>query len=280
MPHQSEFDTALAVTRSGATSYDALLHDGWRIGNSVNGGLLLSLLGNALRDLCAPLGHPDPLSVSAYYLSASTAGPAVIETEVARNGKTMTTCQTSLIQAVDGVPTERLRALATYGDLGALTDAVHLTPEMPDVPPPDRCLSSADMPDTFKAAGPFLQRVDVRLDPSTAGWAIGERTAQRGAIQAWVRMPDGREPDPLLLLMMVDVLPPVTFTFGHFGWVPTLELTAHVRGRPEPGWLLVRHATRNYSGGLLEEDAEVWDSSGRLVAQSRQLARAPRRRAP
>lgn len=274
----SEFDSALAITSSGAASYDARLHDGWRIGNALNGGLLLSLIGAALRGRCAPLGHPDPLTVSAYYLSASEPGHASIDTSVVRGGKTMTTCQASLIQEVDGEPTERIRALATYGDLNGLPEAVHVAEPMPDVPPPDEFLSSADMPDTFKAAGPFLQRVDVRMDPATAGWATGQGLSKRGVIQAYVRLPDGREPDPLLLLMMVDVLPPVTFTFGHFGWVPTLELTAHVRAHPAPGWLFVRHATRNYSGGLLEEDAEVWDSTGRLVAQSRQLARAPRRR--
>jgi hypothetical protein len=63
---------------------------------------------------------------------------------------------------------------------------------------------------------------------------------------------------------------------GLEGWAPTLELTAHVRAKPAPGWLRVRVSTRNFAGGLLEEDAEVWDSRGRLVAQSRQLARAPK----
>jgi len=50
----------------------------------------------------------------------------------------------------------------------------------------------------------------------------------------------------------------------------------HVRARPAPGWLKVRHETRNLAGGMFEEDCEVWDSAGRLVAQSRQLARQPR----
>jgi hypothetical protein len=76
--------------------------------------------------------------------------------------------------------------------------------------------------------------------------------------------------------MVCDALPPVTFDLGLFGWAPTIELTVHVRAVPAPGWLQVRHATRNLAGGLFEEDCEVWDEAGRLVAQSRQLARTPR----
>ncbi|MEM8662139.1 MAG: thioesterase family protein, partial [Pseudomonadota bacterium] len=50
----------------------------------------------------------------------------------------------------------------------------------------------------------------------------------------------------------------------------------HVRRVPEPGWLHCRFSTRFISGGMLEEDGELWDTSGRLVAQSRQLALTPK----
>ena len=76
-----------------------------------------------------------------------------------------------------------------------------------------------------------------------------------------------------MLLLAVDALPPVAFELGRPGWSPTFELTAHVRRHPAPGWLRVRVSSRTLGGGLLEEDAEVWDSADRLVAQSRQLAR-------
>lgn len=62
-------------------------------------------------------------------------------------------------------------------------------------------------------------------------------------------------------------------------WTPTVELTAHIRGIPVPGWLRCAFTTRFVSGGYLEEDGEVWDLSGRLIAQSRQLALVPRTRA-
>jgi hypothetical protein len=188
----------------------------------------------------------------------------------------MATGQASLHQHdADGSPVERVRALATYGDLDAFVDDVRTTAVPPDLPAPERCVGADMAPPGSTGDLPFLHRFDLRLDPDSVGWALGE-PSHRGVIQGWLRMVDGREPDPLMLLLAVDALPPVTFDLGLSGWTPTLELTAHVRARPAPGWLRVRVSTRNLAGGLLEEDAEVWDSRDRLVAQSRQLARAPR----
>jgi hypothetical protein len=131
-------------------------------------------------------------------------------------------------------------------------------------------------PPEFLEVAPLTRRFDLRFEPESAGWAMG-RPSGRGLLQGWFRLADGRQPDPVSLPTVVDALPPVTFDLGMPGWAPTMELTAHVRAVPAPGWLKVRHATRNLAGGMFEEDCEVWDSRGRLVAQSRQLARQPRR---
>jgi hypothetical protein len=40
--------------------------------------------------------------------------------------------------------------------------------------------------------------------------------------------------------------------------------------------LRCKFATHFVTGGFLEEDGEIWDPAGRLVAQSRQLALVPR----
>ncbi len=115
----------------------------------------------------------------------------------------------------------------------------------------------------------------MRLDPATAGFAAGKPSG-RGLLQGWIRLGDGADADPLALLAFLDAFPPVMFDLGRFGWSPTMELTAHVRALPAPGWIAVKVETRNIAGGMFEEDCELWDSTGRLVAQSRQLARQPR----
>ncbi|MFE1952488.1 MULTISPECIES: thioesterase family protein [Streptomyces] len=269
----SEFDRDTAVTRREPGVYDIDLSAGWTIINAVNGGYLLAVLGRALADA---LPHADPFTVSAHYLTASTPGPAVIRTETVRTGRTLSTGTASLFQyAEDGTEVERIRVLASYGDLDALPDDVRTTATPPALPPIDQCFGAGDAPEgapPVPGSSAITGRLDLKLDPSTLGWALGAPSG-KGEMRAWFGLADGRDADPLSLLLAVDALPPTAFEMGLKGWVPTVELTVHVRTRPAPGPLRVSITTRNLAGGFLEEDAEVWDSADRLVAQSRQLAR-------
>lgn len=287
MPAQSEFDREIALEPVGGESgtYRGALGQGWRIGGGVNGGLLLALAGHALRRELGETsadgipGHSDPMAISAYFLTPGAPGPVTVRTEAVRRGRAVSTGQASLLQDDGGGgEVERVRVLATYGDLASVDGDTSTTAMPPELPEPDACVSADQAPPQFLKHASLLERLDLRLDPATTGWAVGKPSGN-GVIRGWFRMADGREPDPLLLLLAVDALPPVAFELGLPGWTPTLELTAHVRCRPAPGWLRVNLTSRTLSGGYLEEDAEVWDSDGRLVALSRQLARAtsPRR---
>jgi hypothetical protein len=264
-----EWDEHIAVTSGGDADWRAELVDGWRVGGGLNGGYLLATLGNALSRTVP--GKPDPFVISAYYLTASEPGPATVTTRVLRDGGSTATFAAELGQGEQ----TRITALATYGDLSRLPDDVRTTADEPALPSVEECVPNTMAPAEFRAVAPLMDRFDMRFDPAYIGWAVGEPSGE-GVLQAWFRLADGRDPDPIELLMVVDALPPVTFDLGMPGWAPTIELTAHVRAVPAPGWLKVRHHTRNMAGGMFEEDCEVWDSAGRLVAQSRQLARAPR----
>ncbi|MCJ1679784.1 thioesterase family protein [Streptomyces sp. APSN-46.1] len=271
----SEFDrdTALFPRAGEPGVYDAELSAGWTIITAVNGGYLLALVGRALS---AALPHPDPFTVSAHYLSASVPGPAVIRTQVVRAGRTLSTGQASLFQYDEnGAEVERIRVLASYGDLDALPDDVRTTALPPVIPAYEDCLGAEAGPAPIPGSSAIVDRLRLRLDPATAGWAVGAPSG-KGEMRAWFELADGRDADPLSLLLVVDALPPTVFDLGLVGWAPTVELTTHIRRRPAPGPLRVAIVTRNLAGGFLEEDAEVWDSQNHLVAQSRQLARAPR----
>ncbi|MFD5258807.1 MULTISPECIES: thioesterase family protein [Streptomyces] len=266
----SEFDRDTAVTLREPGVYDTDLSAGWTIFGAVNGGYLLAVLGRALADA---LPHSDPFTVTAHYLSASRPGPAVVRTEPVRAGRTLSTGQASLFQYdEEGREVERIRVLASYGDLDALPDDVRTSAKPPAFAPIGQCFGPEDGPAPDVDQQPIAERLMLKLDPSTVGWALGEPSG-KGEMRAWFGLADGRDADPLSLLLAVDALPPTAFDLGVVGWVPTIELTVHVRCRPAPGPVRVSLTTRNLAGGFLEEDGEVWDSQDRLVAQSRQLAR-------
>ncbi|HWM35730.1 MAG TPA: thioesterase family protein [Streptomyces sp.] len=267
----SEFDRDTAVRLREPGVYDVRLSPGWAIGHALNGGYLLAVIGRALGDA---LPHPDPFTITAHYFSATTHGPAAIRTDTARTGRTLSSGSAGLFQTdTHGNEVERIRVLASYGDLDTVSDEVRTSAEPPPMPPREQCFSAHDNPAGPEAGPEMGKRLDLRLDPATCGWAVGAPSG-RGEMRAWFGLADGRDADPFSLLMAVDALPPTAFELGLRGWVPTVELTVHVRARPASGPLRVSVRTVNLAGGFLEEDVEVWDSAGRLVAQSRQLARA------
>lgn len=275
----SEFDRDTALTLREPGVYDIDLSAGWTIISAVNGGYLLAVLGRALADA---LPHGDPFTISAHYLTASQPGPAVVRTDVVRTGRTLSTGQASLFQYDEqGREVERIRVLASYGDLDTLPDDVRTTAKPPAFPPMEHCFGPEDTASDVRlpsggapvdGSSAIADRLMLKLDPATLGWALGQPSG-KGEMRAWFGLADGRDADPLSLLLAVDALPPTAFEIGISGWVPTVELTVHIRCRPAPGPLRVSITTRNLAGGFLEEDAEVWDSADRLVAQSRQLAR-------
>jgi len=265
----SEFDRATTLTPRAPGVYDIDLPAGWTIFGVLSGGYLLAVLGRALGET---LPHPHPFTISAHYLSASRPGPAVVRTQTVRTGRTLSTGQASLFQhEADGTEAERIRVLASYGDLASLPDDVRTSAKPPAFPPLVHCVGPEDAPSSADQQ-PIAERVMLKLDPATVGWALGQPSG-KGESRAWFGLADGRDADPLSLLLAVDALPPTAFDLGIKGWVPTVELTAHIRALPAPGPVRVSITTRNLAGGFLEEDAEVWDSEDRLVAQSRQLAR-------
>lgn len=266
---QSDFARATAVTGRQDSTFATDLDGAWTVAGAVNGGYLLSVIGRAL-SVTVP-EFPDPLVISAYYLGRSDPGPAEVATRVIRAGRSSATLGADLSQA--GAPT--ITALATFGNLGALPDDVATSATHPDLPAPEDCMSIADGPREYLDLAPIASRFDMRFDSATAGFATGAPTG-RGLLQGWIRHSDGADADPLALLTFLDAFPPAMFDLGRFGWAPTMELTAHVRAIPAPGWIAVKVETRDVAGGMFEEDCELWDSTGRLVAQSRQLARQPR----
>lgn len=247
-----------------ASRLDLELSDSWAYGAGVlHGGWLLDTIATAA---LAHTAHPHPLAVSATYVAAPKVGPAQLEVEPLREGRSVGSLRARLSQ--EGHP--KVEVLLSAGTLPAAGTAPFLQDTAPpSLPAVEDCLLSR-MPEGLPRNG-ITENLEIRLDPVTAGWAQG-RPGGSNEIAAWVRSATGRTVDPTFLLCVADALPPVTLDLGIPGWVPTIELTVHVRAVPVDGWLRVVQRARLVSGGWLDEECEVWDASGALVAQARQLA--------
>jgi acyl-CoA thioesterase len=255
----SDFDTDTAIGPSG----EVTLTGRWDgIMGVANGGYQLAICVKALAPL---MPHPDPVVVSGFFLRPGTPGPAVVRAELLRAGRTMAFGSAALSR--DGK--ELVRATAAFNSIFSHNVPLFLAASPPSLPPPDACLG---YPPPAAGAGappapPISERIEFRV-PELPGWMRGEPSGNPVA-EFWLRFADGRDADLFTLPLLVDAAPPAVLDFGAVS--TTVELTVHLRARPAPGWLACRAVTRYIAGGYHEEDFEIWDSAGTLVAQSRQL---------
>lgn len=264
------FAEATAVETNDGVTYRGAIHPGWDVVGNANGGYLLAIGARAM----AAATRPHPVTLTAHFLSPGKAGPVTVEPQVIKEGRTFATVRAELRSE------ERLLVslLGTFGDLTTLDGPVRVDAEPPELPRPEECVRVEPSPAGFPP--PLTDKIDLRLHPVDAGFIRGQTTGM-AEIRGWFRPLAGEELDVFLLLLAVDAFPSAIYNSGlPVSWTPTLELTTHIRGLPRPGWLRCRFTTKFITGGMLEEDGEVWDESGQLVAQSRQLALMPRSRTP
>ena len=257
----SDFDTETRLEALADGAWSGLVHPAWNIGDNPNGGYLLTLAVAALQR--AMPGHIDPLSVTVHFLRPGLAGkPFRVDVQVLRQGRTLSTGRATLVQ--DGKTC--LEVLAALGDLDRPADPV-MSLQPPSIPPPEQCVSRSGGEQGLPL--PILDRLDIRLHPGQ----VRAGAAGEALVSGWIRFHDGRPPDTLASLLFADAFPPAVFgLLGMVGWVPTIELTVHVRRRPSPGWMLGRFTANDLVDGRLIEDGALWDAAGNLVAQCRQLS--------
>lgn len=260
------FASATAVSHLMGDVFQSKIEVGWDILGNANGGYLTAIAARAMAEVT---DRPHPVTVTTHYLNPAHPGPVTIDTDLIKSGKRFATVQARLNN-----PERPLAAVqGTFGTLEPSSASKRFEEGPPDLPPPEQCVP-VQPTETFPP--PFYEKVDVRLHPDDVPFLSDSPTEPR--IRGWFRLRDGEPIDTFALLIAVDGFPPAVFNADHPpAWTPTIELTTHVRAVPVPDdWLACAFTTRFITGGFLEEDGEVWDATGRLIAQSRQLALLPR----
>ncbi|MCG5432314.1 thioesterase family protein [Mycobacterium sp. MYCO198283] len=304
MSDDAVFADAMALREieasEGGPVYEAQLSAHWTIGPKVHGGMMLALCAAAAR--AALGGEAQPVAVSANFLWAPSPGPMRLETLVRKRGRRINLVDVELRQG-DRVADERSREEYRASDersreeyrasdersreeyRTAVRAEVTLGPPEHGEPPllsanPVPTLMPPEPPAELAPIGPghpsadvmnLWAGCDIRPDLSTY-----TRPADGSAprFQLWIR-PRDAAPDVLFALMAGDISAPVTFAVDRFGWAPTVQMTAYLRGMPSDGWLRVLCTTTEIGRDWFDADHVVVDSTGRLVVQTRQLALVP-----
>ncbi|MFH1152852.1 MAG: thioesterase family protein [Pseudomonadota bacterium] len=260
------FDTDIhgLLARRGPDCFSVVISPAWSINTVPNGGYLMALAAAAVMEMTDKRALPI---MTVNYLARSIPGDAEIRVEPMVRAGSFERYRVNLSQAGE-VKFMAFATLASADSGTASRDHRYYEEPPPDLPDPGVCNAMPPMPGYT-----LYENMDVRIDPAFSGWMTGGSMATRSEHRGWIRFREPRPLDTLGVLLMADAFPPPIFaTQGMVSWVPTLEFSVNIRNITVSSWVKAVFRTRFVNRGMLEEDGQLWDEAGELVAVSRQIA--------
>jgi hypothetical protein len=235
----------------------------WTSWQGKHGGLIAGLAVDA-----AAAAHPDAVvkSVTARFSRQLADSPFVFRWAVALGGRVVRTIDVTASQ--DETPVMAATVTMVADGTGAAGPGWYSRPAPPSLPPA-RC-PRYEMDRAFLPVGSHL---DIR----PCGGCFPLTAATEPWMLAWLSVIPEVAIGPGAAVLLSDLAPGVFPLLTSPVPAPTVELTVYLCADlgAEPGTAPVLGSQRNSStaGHWSVDDASLWDSAGRLIAQAQQLRR-------
>jgi len=240
------------------------------VGNTPHGGYLMAVMHKALTSI---LPHSTAISSSVQYLDRIDAKTFELEVETFKTSRGSSSGIVKLKQDNKICTT----FTGTCSDFQFMKGYDGLQKPLPNI------FNESDKKDYIKMnydkiskgfTPAFIQQLECLIHPDHAWWNRDYNDKNNEArCSAFLEM-QGGIPDQFCLSFYSDILPPVVSNkYGPLGWIPTITLTTHIRQLPSTSELYADFRATDINKGYFEQDCNIWDLNGNLVASSRQLTR-------
>ena len=242
------------------------------VGNTPHGGYLMAIMHKALTNV---LPHSTAISSSVQYLDRIEAKPFILEVDTFKTSRGSSSGIVKLKQE-DKICTTFTGTCSDFEFMKGYDDLQKPLPKIfKDKDKSDYVKMNYDkISKGFTPA--FIQQLECLIHPDHAWWNREEgsvNTDNEARCSAFLEM-EGGIPDQFCLSFYSDILPPVVSNkYGALGWIPTITLTTHIRQLPSTSEVYVDFKASDINKGYFEQDCNIWDLDGNLVASSRQLTR-------
>ena len=266
------FQEALKLETVDVNKFSVNPNTNYFVGNTPHGGYLMAIMHKALTSI---LPHSTAISSSVQYLDRIDAKPFELEVETFKTSRGSSSGIVKLKQDNKICTT----FTGTCSDFEFMKGHNDLQKPLPDI------FNSSDRKDYVKmnydkiSSGftpSFIQQLECLIHPDHAWWNREldiDNKDNEARCSAFLEM-EGGTPDQFCLSFYSDILPPVVCNkYGALGWIPTITLTTHIRKLPSTSVLYADFNATDINKGYFEQDCNIWDLDGNLVASSRQLTR-------